>query len=270
MIVGVKQVETSSYLKRVAEQQTNSLLEPLSDCDVVIEMTPSGLQLCWHRHGAQLSFKGTSNKPMHAGVDRQQKPSKPIRLHLDFERVACKYHSFPAPKQGAFNQSLGNKTRRVADLSGGFGQDALLMSLQGYAVTVVERIPLMAVMIDEAFMRLEESGALGGSGWLRPKVKLGSALEMIPELETQVDCAYFDPMFSPKRKQSAASNKYMQFLQALAGPDSDSSLVASRILQSKIPRLSVKRPPYAEPLLANPHAQFGSKLVNYDVYIGDR
>ncbi|MFT6098015.1 MAG: hypothetical protein ACJAYF_000550 [Arenicella sp.] len=73
-------------------------------------------------------------------------------------------------------------------------------------------------------------------------------------------------MFPAKKKKKAASNKQMQLLQWLAGADYDASDVALTAKQY-FPRLAVKRPDHAEPLLAAPTMQFSSKLVHYDVYM---
>jgi len=77
-------------------------------------------------------------------------------------------------------------------------------------------------------------------------------------------------MFPAKKKKSAASNKNMQLLQWLAGPDLD----ADELIEAAVeffPRVAVKRPDYAEPLaeavIGRPSVQFSSKLVHYDVYV---
>ena len=80
------------------------------------------------------------------------------------------------------------------------------------------------------------------------------------------DCVYLDPMYPPKRKKSAIANKNMQFLQWLLKPDLDSLPLLKAALDSNS-RVVVKRPIYADPLLASPQQRFSSKLVHYDVYL---
>ena len=58
----------------------------------------------------------------------------------------------------------------------------------------------------------------------------------------------------------------MQLLQWLAGSDSDASELAG-IAKQHFPRVAVKRPSHAQPLIASPSNQFSSKLVHYDVYL---
>ncbi|MBL4671343.1 MAG: class I SAM-dependent methyltransferase [Arenicella sp.] len=191
---------------------------------------------------------------------------KPLKYHLDFVKSVSQLRSFPAPKQGAFNQALGKKSRSIIDATGGWAGDAMLMCLQGYKVIVIERLPLMAALIEEAFWRLAKSEYAANNSIVVPTVLWGNAAELLADLGGGADCVYLDPMFPVKKKKKAASNKQMQLLQWLAGADFDASDVAS-IAKQNFPRLAVKRPDYAEPLLAEPAIRFSSKLVHYDVYM---
>jgi 16S rRNA (guanine1516-N2)-methyltransferase len=191
---------------------------------------------------------------------------KPLKFHLDFVKSVSQLRSFPAPKQGAFNQALGKKSGAIIDATGGWAGDAMLMCLQGYTVTVIERLPLMAALIEEAFWRLAKSEYVANNPIVVPTVLWGNAAELLANFVGEVDCVYLDPMFPTRKKKKAASNKQMQLLQWLAGADCDASDVAA-IAKQRFPRLAVKRPDHAEPLLAVPAIQFSSKLVHYDVYM---
>lgn len=191
---------------------------------------------------------------------------KPLKFHLDFVKSIRQLRSFPAPKQGAFNQALGKKSRSIIDATGGWASDAMLMCLQGYRVTVIERLPLMAALIEEAFSRLAKSDYVANNPIVVPTVLWGNAADLLANYSGEADCVYLDPMFPAKKKRKAASNKQMQLLQWLAGADSDASDVAL-IAKRYFPRLAVKRPDHAEPLMVEPVMQFSSKLVHYDVYM---
>ena len=80
-------------------------------------------------------------------------------------------------------------------------------------------------------------------------------------------------MFPTKKKKSAAINKNIQFLQWLVGSDSDADELLHAALASMVSRVAVKRPDYAQPLLATslmPCTQFSSKLIHYDVYLNTK
>lgn len=220
---------------------------------------------------------------------------KPLVFHLDYVKEAARTRSFPVPKQGAFNQALGKKSNAILDATGGWGGDAFLMSAQGYNVTILERNPVMALILREAFDRFAH--AVRSHEWpvFAPAVHWGDGIsaiaspreesddklnsELSGELNTDLgnaigeekisafDCIYLDPMFPPKRKKSAATNKKMQLLHALVGQDLDADELLNATLRSGVKRVVVKRPDYATPLSGKPTQQFSSKLVHYDVYL---
>ncbi len=205
----------------------------------------------------------------HQGDDlaRNKRIPKPLSFELCFESQLKSIKSFPVPKQGAFNQALGRKTKIVLDATGGWGNDAILMAIQGYQVLVQERHPLMALLLADAFDRFKLAVAKEAYPIVAPSVMLVNSVAAWPDYDLPIDCVYLDPMFPPKRKKSAATNKQMQLLQWLLGEDQDADALLQTTLKNGVPRVSVKRPDYAEPLLRNPDQQFSSKLVHYDVYL---
>ena len=243
----------------VLEGAFTESVEPSAPLDLLLDYNVGGagetsrLVLQWHR--------------------AEQK--KPLLFDLDYVKQASKIRSFPAPKQGAFNQALGKKSRVILDATGGWGGDAFLMATQGYKVHVVERNPLMAVILMEAFERLARfwsaEGFTEGSAIVAPSVIWADGINWMQnqqhDLASDIDCVYLDPMFPPKRKKSAATNKQMQLLHLLVGHDLDAEELLSAALASGAARMAVKRPDYADALLRAPCHQFSSKLVHYDVYL---
>lgn len=202
-----------------------------------------------------------------------QGTQKPLKFQIDYQKELLKHRSFPAPKQGAFNQALGKKTRTVIDATGGWGGDAILMCLQGYEVTIIERLPLMVALIEDGLNRLSKATPFLDGQLSMPKIVCADARDYLSSSGNHADCVYLDPMFPAKKKKSAASNKNMQLLQWLAGPDLDADKVAVAAVE-RFSRLAVKRPDYARPLaeeiIGKPSTQFSSKLVHYDVYVSHK
>jgi hypothetical protein len=181
-----------------------------------------------------------------------------------------------ATKQGPLNQALGKKTRRIFDATGGWGNDSMLFASQGMVVTTVERNPILAMMLHQAMSTLPlmfEGSSFSNNTF--PEIHFGSADQVYKQLKEGsnsdtadvFDCAYFDPMFPPKRKKSAKSNKQMQFAQTLLQGDPDAADIAASLLEQGVRRLVVKRPSYAAVLLPNVEQTFSAKLVDYDVYL---
>ena len=245
-VVSVKEVESCAVLDKFIQHcnaDNTAFVDKPSYVDLELNTSDVGLQLAWNT-----------------------RDQKPLKYHLDFEKLARQQRSFPAPKQGAFNQALGKKTKSIIDATGGWAGDAMLMCLQGYQVTLIERLPIMAALIEEAFLRLSKTNWAADNQVLLPRVVWGNAHDVLPTLVDQADCVYLDPMFPARKKKKAASNKQMQLLQWLAGSDGDASELAA-IAKRHFPRVAVKRPDYALPLIVSPNDQFSSKLVHYDVYL---
>jgi 16S rRNA (guanine1516-N2)-methyltransferase len=193
--------------------------------------------------------------------------SKPLSYHIDIDRFVQNQHSFPAAKQGALNQALGKKTKTILDATAGWGSDALLLCSQGYNLTLLERNPIMALMLEDAMNRLANSSWAVKHPVYVPRVINANALDFFETEDIDVDCIYLDPMFPAKRKKSAAANKYMQFLQWLVGRDEDSAQLVESAINSGCQRVVVKRPNHADPLLDGSCERFSSKLLHHDVYL---
>lgn len=235
---------SSSLLNEFCDQFFAYDVDPTTEVDLFLEAKHTGLHCAW------LTAK--------EGV---------LHYHIDIEKIVNQQFSYPAAKQGAFNQAIGKKTKTILDTTGGWGGDALLMCAQGYTVTIIERNPIMALLLKDAMARLSETSWAKANQINSPKVINADAIEYFNNNEVRHDCVYLDPMFPTKRKKSAAVNKNMQLLQWLIGEDCDAKKLASNALASNGSRLVVKRPNYAEPLLDKPTVQFSSKLVHYDVYL---
>ncbi|NND81447.1 MAG: class I SAM-dependent methyltransferase [Gammaproteobacteria bacterium] len=205
--------------------------------------TPEGLQVEW-RHGT----------------------AKSLHLHIDIKSFVRMQRSFPAPRQTGFNQALGRRSRRIVDATGGWGTDALRMCAQGLDVTIIERHPLMGLLLTDAMQRLSATDWAERNRVAIPRVVIGDSITTLQSMEAQADCVYLDPMYPLRRKGTAAVNKYMQFLQWLVGPDGDAAQLLTAALQV-CKRVAVKRPDAASPIQANPDTAFSSKLVHYDVYL---
>ena len=92
------------------------------------------------------------------------------------------------------------------------------------------------------------------------------AWALLPDIAPRPDVVYIDPMYPPRRKQSALPKKEPRLLRALVGDDPDAADLARVALQVAARRVVVKRPGHAEPLLPDPDLAYKGKLVRYDVY----
>ena len=171
---------------------------------------------------------------------------------------------------GALFQAIGRRTRRVIDATSGWGGDAMLLAGNGLHVHCYERHPLFAMMQHNSYLVARGDLPDAAIGSL-PVLTFGDAVDAFAEV-SGVDCVYLDPMFPPKRKQSAQSNKYMQVAQVLDGTGDSLQRLWEGVERSAVRRWVVKRPHYIAPNFLTtgmraPSETFKAKLVHYDLYL---
>ncbi|MCY4345027.1 MAG: class I SAM-dependent methyltransferase [Gammaproteobacteria bacterium] len=196
-------------------------------------------------------------------------PGPGVELYYDEQGMALVYGGERrlfrlrlAPIKARAGQSLllaracgAGKHPSVADLFAGWGTDGLSLALKGCAVTLVERSPLVWALLDDLIVRhalpatvvRAEAGA-----WCRAHRR-------------DVDVAYLDPMFPPRRKQ-ALPDKSMQLLRGLAEPDGLD--LAEHLEQAKAAarqRVVVKRRLH-DPAAGQPAWQLRGGRIRFDVY----
>jgi len=155
----------------------------------------------------------------------------------------------------------GRSCPHILDLTAGLGRDGMLLASLGCQVTLVERQPLVGLLLEDALLRAAQA-----LPWVRERVELivTDALESsdLPVCEV----AYLDPMF-PARDKTAQVKKEMQLFHRLVGRDSDSDRLLERARGLAHQRIVVKRPRKA-PFLANrpPSGSITGKTTRYDIY----
>jgi 16S rRNA (guanine1516-N2)-methyltransferase len=171
----------------------------------------------------------------------------------------------------------------VYDLTAGFGQDSLVLLQNGASsVTMVERDPIVAALLQDAYRRLKLStNALAIELSERMKISVGDSAEILKILtpDTHPHICYLDPMF-PLRTKSSAVKKNMQILHSLLGTqeapgDSETQQNDTTLLDAALEiarkRVVVKRPINGRPLLSSrgvmPSFDFRGSVNRFDVYI---
>lgn len=161
---------------------------------------------------------------------------------------------------------VGKRTDlRVIDATAGLGRDSFVLADLGCNVTLCERNPLIASLLESGL----QSARSAGDPWL---VDVCSRMRLFPGPAQDVDAAaeviYLDPMF-PQRIKSAAVKKDMALFQLLLEDDADDGeSLLQWALARDVARVVVKRPPRAPELggVAPSHSISG-KAVRYDVHV---
>mgnify|MGYP000084724765 CR=1 FL=1 len=157
-------------------------------------------------------------------------------------------------------------TPHVLDATAGLGRDGFLLAGLGCKVTLMERMPIVAALLEDGIERGKLNSEIGQLITNNLTLVKSSLIEDI-ELAQQPDVIYLDPMY-PHREKSALVKKEMRVFQSLVGEDLDADdLLAPALALAKY-RVVVKRPSYAPPLAdKKPSTSIKMKKNRFDVYV---
>ncbi|MCP4996004.1 MAG: class I SAM-dependent methyltransferase [Gammaproteobacteria bacterium] len=156
----------------------------------------------------------------------------------------------------------------VCDTTAGLGQDSFVLATLGCELTLVERSPFIAALLDDGLERAGEDPEIAPIVH-RMQLLKGDAITLLTALKgaERPDVIYMDPMY-PHREKSARVKKEMRLFQALVGEDSDSAELLQVARGVALNRVVVKRPAKAEPVGGQkPSMVIKSPNTRYDVYL---
>ena len=159
----------------------------------------------------------------------------------------------------------GNEGWHVVDATPGLGRDAFVLVSVGCKVTMIERSPIVAALLEDGIRRLALSFPE-----LAAKMSLqhGNSAEVMQYFTGEnVNAIYLDPMF-PHKKKSALVKKEMRLFQQLLGHAPDADALLPPALKLATHRVVVKRPNSADVLAGEkPSMAIESKKHRFDVYL---
>jgi 16S rRNA (guanine1516-N2)-methyltransferase len=155
----------------------------------------------------------------------------------------------------------------VLDLSAGMGQDAFVLAYLGCRVTMLERSPIIAALLEDALDRLYRNS---DQQELSIQLVKADASDYLDQLSGQPDVIYFDPMY-PDTKNTALPKKEMRLLREIAGDDPDASSIFTKALTKAKHRVVIKRPRLGDLIFdQEPDVVFEGKSSRFDVYISKK
>ncbi|PCJ33266.1 MAG: 16S rRNA methyltransferase [Gammaproteobacteria bacterium] len=159
-------------------------------------------------------------------------------------------------------------TPTIIDATAGFARDAFVLANLGCQITLIERNPLIACLIEDALNRAAADDDIN-EVIQRMSLINHDAIDYLSKLNNQQrpDVIYMDPMY-PSREKSALVKKDMRLLHQLAGPDTDSEQLLTTAINTALKRVVVKRPKSA-PFVGEqkPTTSIESKNTRYDIYL---
>lgn len=159
----------------------------------------------------------------------------------------------------------GDAPWHVIDATPGLGRDAFVLVSVGCTVTMIERSPVVAALLEDGIRRLAQRYPELAQ---RMVLRHGNSAEVMQYFSGEdVNAIYLDPMF-PHKKKSALVKKEMRLFQQLLGHDPDADALLAPARQLATHRVVVKRPNSAEVLAGEkPSMAIESKKHRFDVYL---
>ncbi|WP_420934593.1 class I SAM-dependent methyltransferase [Alteromonas sp. A081] len=159
----------------------------------------------------------------------------------------------------------GNESWHVVDATPGLGRDAFVLASVGCKVTMIERSPIVAALLEDGIRRLAIDFPELAE---RISLQHGNSAKVMQYFEGEsVNAIYLDPMF-PHKKKSALVKKEMRLFQQLLGHDPDADALLQPALGLATHRVVVKRPNSADVLAGEkPSMAIESKKHRFDVYL---
>jgi len=155
---------------------------------------------------------------------------------------------------------------RVLDATAGLGRDAFVLASLGCSMTLIERQPLIAALLEDGLARAARDAEVAPIA-ARMQLCCGNAIELMAAWQGEPpQVIYLDPMF-PHRDKSALVKKEMRLFRPFVGDDLDAPALLAAALALASHRVVVKRPRKA-PIIEGPQPGYvlEGKSSRYDIY----
>lgn len=211
-----------------------------------------------------LSSEGLKLKKMAA--------TKASPLMIDFLSGSMTYRRQHATvRREMLARALGLKQNtpvKIIDATAGLGRDSFILASLGFDVTLLERSPIIQVLLEDALKRAEADPTVSLIA-SRMHLVQGDAIAWLKQLtpEHRPSLIYLDPMF-PERVKSAQVKKEMIIFQDIIGEDPDAEQLLETALACATQRVVIKRPRLAESLgHRKPSFSMAGSSNRFDIYL---
>ncbi len=167
-------------------------------------------------------------------------------------------------------RSMGDRVRTVADATAGLLGDAWLLALAGFEVTAFERSPTVARLVRDGLRRAAADPRVDRAALARLRFEEADAAAALDVAGPgSFDAVLVDPMFPPKRRESALARKDVRLLRAAVGDDPDAAALLAAARRAARVRVAVKRADDSPPIegAPEPDVRFEGRTSRVDVYL---
>ena len=221
-----------------------------------------------------LPLAGQASYALQVGADGVQfaelSPQAPGAIRVDFLGGAVAHRrQFGGGSGQMIAKAVGIQPGvrpSVLDATAGLGRDAFVLAQLGCQVTLVERQPIIAVLLEDGMQRAQSDPEVAAI-IARMRLIGGDAIVRMHAWEGEPpQVVYLDPMF-PHRDKSALVKKEMRLFRPLAGDDEDAPALLEAALTLASHRVVVKRPRKAPPIHGPaPGYTLEGKSSRFDIY----
>ncbi len=205
---------------------------------------------------------------------------KHLLLQLNQEKAPAVYADFTGGKalyrlgQGELITRAMGITKLdnpyIIDATAGLGRDAFVLASKGCHVTMIERAPLVFLLLEDALQRARENPDTREIAERMQLINSDANDYLNTKNASPADIVYLDPMY-PERKKTALVKKEMQLFQVLLKNDDPGHALLQPALQKAGHRVVVKRPRKGEYLnQQKPDFSLTGKSIRFDVYLANR
>ena len=155
---------------------------------------------------------------------------------------------------------------RVLDATAGLGRDAFVLATLACEVSLFERQPLIAALLEDGLARARQDAEVAPI-IARMQLQQGNSIELMQQWRGEPpQVIYLDPMF-PHREKSALVKKEMRLFRPFVGDDLDAASLLAQALVLASHRVVVKRPRKAPAIEGvKPGYSLEGKSSRYDIY----
>ncbi len=222
----------------------------------------------------------------------EQRDSVPLVIEVSKELITLAYTAPKSPgatlvdfvggKMGYRNKNSGFKDQdiikacgikkglrpTILDATAGLGRDGFVLAGTGCKVTLIERNPIIALLLEDGIKRALEAQQTEETA-ANISLHCEDSASFISQIsgDERPEVIYLDPMY-PHRTKSSLVKKEMRALRDVVGDDYDSDELLLVALGKAQKRVVVKRPKGAEHLAdKKPSMSFDGKSTRFDVYL---
>ena len=149
------------------------------------------------------------------------------------------------------------KNSTILDCTAGLGRDGILLSKLGHDVTMIEKNPILIIMLNNYLSRVKD---------IKARLLYGDSLSYIRIAKKKFDYIYIDFMF--EKKNNAKPSKYDLFLRSINYNENNKLDFIKEMINYCKRRIVVKEPIKSKSGIIDCDFEIKTKLIKYKIFNG--